>query len=73
MPTKGANLSNEKMMTGAEFKERFMELARELKDDDLVYFGNADLSLSRFKDRGPIEGPRMVQIEFNELYRVISD
>ena len=72
MPTKGANMSNEKMMTGAEFKERFMELARELKDDDLVYFGNADLSLYRFKDRGPIEGPRMVQIEFNELYRVIS-
>ncbi len=66
-------MSNEKMMTGAEFKERFMELARELKDDDLVYFGNADLSLYRFKDRGPIEGPRMVQIEFNELYRVISD
>ena len=65
-------MSNEKMMTGAEFKERFMELARELKDDDLVYFGNADLSLYRFKDRGPIEGPRMVQIEFNELYRVIS-
>ena len=72
MPTKGANMSNEKMMTGAEFKERFMELARELKDDDLVYFGNADLSLYRFKDRGPIEGPRMVQIEFNELYKVIS-
>lgn len=66
-------MSNEKMMTGAEFKERFMELARELKDDDLVYFGNADLSLYRFKDRGPIEGPRMVQIEFNELYKVISD
>lgn len=64
-------MSNEKMMTGAEFKERFMELARELKDDDLVYFGNADLSLYRFKDRGPIEGPRMVQIEFNELYKVI--
>ena len=66
-------MSNEKMMTGAEFKERFMELARELKDDDLVYFGNADLSLYRFKDRGPIEGPRMVQIEFNEPYKVISD
>ena len=65
-------MSNEKMMTGAEFKECFMELARELKDDDLVYFGNADLSLSRFKDRGPIEGPRMVQIEFNALYKVIS-
>ncbi len=64
-------MSNEKMMTGAEFKERFMKLARELKDDDLVYFGNADLSLSHFKDRGPIEGPRIVQITFNELHKVI--
>ena len=31
-------MSNEKMMTGAEFKERFMELARELKDDDRFGF-----------------------------------
>lgn len=46
-------MANEKMMSGAEFKERFMELTRDLKDDDLVYFGNADLSLSRFKERGP--------------------
>ncbi len=64
-------MANEKMMSGAEFKERFMDLARSLKDDDLVYFGNADLSLHRFKERGPVEGPRMVQIEFNEVYKVI--
>ena len=63
----------DKMMSGAEFKELFMELARSLKDDDLVYFGAADLSLYRLKERGPLEGPRMVQIEFNELYKVISE
>lgn len=64
-------MANEKMMSGAEFKERFMDLARSLKDDDLVYFGNADLSLLQLRERGPVEGPRMVQIEFNELYKVI--
>lgn len=64
-------MSNDKMMSGAEFKAEFAELIRDLKDTDLVYFGNADLSLYRFKERGPIEGPRMVQIAFNELYKVI--
>lgn len=66
-------MPNDKMMSGAEFKERFMDLARSLQDDDLVYFGAADLSLYRFKERGPLDGPRMVQIEFNEPYRVISE
>ena len=66
-------MANDNLMSGAEFNERFMALARDLKDTDLVYFGNADLSLHRFKERGPLEGPRMVQIEFNELYKIISD
>lgn len=65
-------MSNEKMMTGAEFKAEFTELVRNLKDTDLVYFGNADLSLCRIKERGPIEGPRMVQIAFNELYKIMD-
>lgn len=64
-------MSNDKMMTGAEFRLHFEPLLRSLKDDDLVYFGNADLSLHRPKERGPLEGPRMVQIEFNELYKII--
>lgn len=65
-------MSNNKMMSGAEFKEHFSALIAELKDTDLVYFGNADLSLYRLKERGPVEGPRMVQIEFNELYKITS-
>lgn len=65
-------MSNNKMMSGAEFKEHFSALISELKDTDLVYFGNADLSLYRLKERGPVDGPRMVQIEFNELYKITS-
>lgn len=65
-------MSNDKMMTGAEFKAQFAELVSDLKDNDLVYFGNADLSLYRIKERGPIEGPRMVQIAFNELYKIMD-
>lgn len=66
-------MANDKMMTGAEFKAWFTPLLRDLKDTDLVYFGNADLSLYRPKDRGPENGPRMVQIEFNEVYKVILE
>ena len=65
-------MSQEKMMTGEEFKLHFRELIDNLKDDDLVFFGSADLSMYRLKDRGPKEGPRMVQIEFNELYKIIE-
>lgn len=67
-------MSNEtKYLSGAEFKLHFAQLLRELKDDDQVTFGSGDLSLYRLKERGPIEGPRVVQIEFNEVYKVISD
>jgi len=66
-------MANEKMMTGEDFKHFFAPLIEDLKDTDLVYFGNADLTFSRIKERGPIEGPRMVQIEFGEIYKVISD
>lgn len=66
-------MSNDKMMSGAEFKAEFSELLHSLKDDDLVYFGAADLSLYRLKERGPINGPRMVQIEFNEVYTITAD
>jgi len=59
-----------KMMTGAELRAHLGDLLRDLKDDDMVYFGKADLSFYRLKERGPIEGPRMVQIEFNEVYTV---
>jgi len=62
-----------KTMSGDEFKQRFGALLASLKDNDEVYFGAGDLSLYRFKDRGPVEGPRMVQIEFNQVYSVTVD
>ncbi len=66
-------MKEQKMMSGAEFKAEFKELLATLKDNDKVYFGNADLTFSRLKERGPVEGPRMVQIEFGEMYNVIRD
>lgn len=62
-----------KTMSGAEFKQRFGELAASLKDTDEVFFGAGDLSLYRFKERGPAMGPRMVQVEFNQVYSVTVD
>ena len=44
-----------------------------IKDDDEVFFGAGDLSLERVQERGPTEGPRLVQIEFNELYKITHD
>jgi hypothetical protein len=57
-------------MTGAEFKLFFAPLVQSLTDDDQVYFGAGDLSFYRPKERGPIKGPRLVQIEFNEVYSI---
>lgn len=62
-----------KTISGEEFKRRFKELISGLKDTDEVFFGAGDLSLYRFKERGPINGPRLVQIEFNEVYSVTVD
>lgn len=62
-----------KTISGAEFKLHFAGLAESLKDDDQVFFGAGDLSLYRIKERGPIEGPRIVQIAFNELYSVAPE
>lgn len=60
-------------MTGAEFKLHFADFVAKLKDDELVHFGNADLSFSRIKNRGPLKGPNTYFIEFNEIYQVIAD
>jgi hypothetical protein len=60
-------------MTGAEFKEKFLPFIKNLKDDDEVFFGGGDLSFNRFKERGPVVGPKLHNIEFNEAYKVTSD
>lgn len=62
-----------KTITVAELRMRLLDELNALPDDALVTFGNGDLSLYRPKDRGPINGPRVVQIEFNEVYRVVTE
>ena len=62
-----------KTISGAEFKAHFADLVNTLHDTDQVYFGSGDLSFNRVKDRGAINGPRLVQIEFNEIYSVTLD
>ena len=64
--------TNDKRMSGAEFRQFFEPLLRDLKDTDEVTFGSGDLSLYRPKERGPVDGPRLVQIEFNETYTITS-
>lgn len=41
-----------------------------LPDEALVTFGAGDLSFNRLKQRGPVDGPALVQVEFNEVYTV---
>lgn len=66
-------MTQPKTMSGQEFRLWFLELAKSIQDDDQVFFGSGDLSFNRIKERGPKEGPRLVQIEFVELYKVTHD
>jgi hypothetical protein len=66
-------MSQEKFMSGKEFRARFAHLVETIQDDDLVYFGNADLSVLDVKDQGcNQQGQAMVQVIFNELYKVTA-
>lgn len=62
-----------KTISGAEFKAHMRPLLDSLADDDEVFFGAGDLSFYRVKDRGPVQGPRLVQFAFNEVYTVTAD
>lgn len=41
-----------------------------LPDDTLVTFGAGDLVFNRIKNRGPVDGPAVMNFEFSTLYRV---
>ncbi|MCU0966697.1 MAG: hypothetical protein MUF08_16995 [Burkholderiaceae bacterium] len=41
-----------------------------LPDYTLVTFGHGDLQFYRLKNRGPVEGPAVINFEFSTLYRV---
>ena len=62
-----------KTMSGAELKLHLREFINNLPDDAQVYFGVGDLSFHRVKERGPVNGPRLVQFDFNEIYSVTLD
>ena len=61
-----------KSMPASEFKALFQGLIDELDDNDQVTFGGV-LSFYRFKDRGPKAGPRVIDIEFNQVFTVTLD
>lgn len=62
-----------KTISGLELKRLLQDFINTLEDDAQVSFGSGDLTLYRVKERGPVEGPRMVQIEFNQAYKVTMD
>lgn len=41
--------------------------------NDKMMSGASDLSFFRTKERGPINGPRLVQIEFNEVHTITAE
>lgn len=62
-----------KTITIGELRSMMLNQLNHLPDDTRVYFGAGDLSFGRVKDRGPIGGLPLVQIEFNEVYTVTSE
>lgn len=62
-----------KTITIGELRLLMLDQLNALPDDALVTFGAGDLSFCRVKDRGPMEGPPTMQIQFNELYTVHPD
>lgn len=64
---------NIKTISVAELRLKLLSELNALPEDAQVFFGSGDLSLYRVKERGPVGGPRLVQIEFNEVYSVTAD
>ncbi|MEN9923962.1 MAG: hypothetical protein RL268_88 [Pseudomonadota bacterium] len=62
-----------KTISGAELKLLLQNFINTLEDDAQVSFGSGDLTLFRVNEKGPVNGPRMVQIEFNQAYKVTMD
>lgn len=59
-----------KTITVGELRALMLDELNALPDDAVVTFGAGDLTFGRLKHRGPINGPAVVNVEFNELYRV---
>lgn len=44
-----------------------------MPDDTRVFFGDGTLSFYRVKNRGPVDGPQLLQFAFNEVFKVTLD
>ena len=67
-------MTHPKTITVGQLRSDLTELLK-LPDNAEVYFGAGDLSYYRPKDRSSLDPkePRLIQIEFNELYEVTLD
>ncbi len=61
-----------KTITLGEIRQELLGLLAR-PDETRIFLGVGDLTWYRLKDRGPVEGPGLVQLEFNELYSVTLD
>ena len=64
-----------KTITIAELKALCLNHLMMLPDDTEIYFGVGDLTFYRAKTRlyrADNRTPKMVQIEFNEIYRIVQ-
>jgi hypothetical protein len=61
-----------KTVTIGELRDQLRYLLS-LPDEARVFFGSGDLTFMRFKHRGPVDGPALVQVEFGELYQIVDD
>ena len=67
-------MSKPKTITVGELRHALTSLLS-LPDDAEVFFGGGDLSYNRLKDRSSLDpkATRLMNIEFNELYKVTFD
>lgn len=65
-------MTHPKVLTMGELRTMLLDPLNTLPDDAQVFFGAGDLSLYRLKNRGPVDGPPLIQIEFNEVYSVTA-
>ena len=62
-----------KTITIAELKLLLLNRLNAMNDEDEVTFGGGLLSLYRSKDRGHKAGKQLLDIEFNEVFKVIAE
>lgn len=67
------HLTPPKKITVGELRARLLDQLNALDDDDEVMFAGGLLTVNRSKQRGPKTGRKLIDIEFNELFKVTYD